>query len=162
MERGTLLTTVSKPEKGKTQKTTVIKKEVEKLPLTQDLITPSLTPCEPDWERAISMSKEGIVLGHKISKSGLEVDRAKVEVIAKLNSSSDFLSSVRSYLGHSRDFAIGQFLGKEKNKRFSTYTLCSKTMNEAQTHYTTTEKELLAVVYAFEKFRHNLVIVQKA
>ncbi|GKF08180.1 hypothetical protein Tco_0042404, partial [Tanacetum coccineum] len=30
------------------------------------------------------MVKEGIVLGHKISKSGIEVDRAKVEVIAKL------------------------------------------------------------------------------
>ncbi|GJW48374.1 reverse transcriptase domain-containing protein [Tanacetum coccineum] len=34
----------------------------------------------------------------------------------------------------------------------------SKTMNEAQTHYTTTEKELLAVVYAFEKFRSYLVM----
>ncbi|GJW30141.1 reverse transcriptase domain-containing protein [Tanacetum coccineum] len=33
-----------------------------------------------------------------------------------------------------------------------------KTMNEAQTHYTTTEKELLAVVYAFEKFRSYLVM----
>ncbi|GJS01055.1 reverse transcriptase domain-containing protein [Tanacetum coccineum] len=32
------------------------------------------------------------------------------------------------------------------------------TMNEAQTHYTTTEKELLAVVYAFEKFRSYLVM----
>ncbi|GKF71352.1 reverse transcriptase domain-containing protein [Tanacetum coccineum] len=31
-------------------------------------------------------------------------------------------------------------------------------MNEAQTHYTTTEKELLAVVYAFEKFRSYLVM----
>ncbi|GJY52700.1 reverse transcriptase domain-containing protein [Tanacetum coccineum] len=34
----------------------------------------------------------------------------------------------------------------------------AKTMNEAQTHYTTTEKELLAVVYAFEKFRSYLVM----
>ncbi|GKC95456.1 retrovirus-related pol polyprotein from transposon TNT 1-94 [Tanacetum coccineum] len=34
----------------------------------------------------------------------------------------------------------------------------SKTMTEAQAHYTTTEKELLAVVYAFEKFRSYLVL----
>ncbi|GJT33596.1 DNA-directed DNA polymerase [Tanacetum coccineum] len=37
-----------------------------------------------NWEKCHFMVKEGIVLGHKISKSGLEVDRAKVEVIAKL------------------------------------------------------------------------------
>ncbi|GJZ29664.1 reverse transcriptase domain-containing protein [Tanacetum coccineum] len=37
-----------------------------------------------NWEKSHFMVKEGIVLGHKISKSGLEVDRAKVEVIAKL------------------------------------------------------------------------------
>ncbi|GKA32029.1 reverse transcriptase domain-containing protein [Tanacetum coccineum] len=33
-----------------------------------------------NWEKSHFMVKEGIVLGHKISKSGLEVDRAKVEV----------------------------------------------------------------------------------
>ncbi|GJY04437.1 reverse transcriptase domain-containing protein [Tanacetum coccineum] len=32
-----------------------------------------------NWEKSHFMVKEGIVLGHKISKSGLEVDRAKVE-----------------------------------------------------------------------------------
>ncbi|GJV44438.1 reverse transcriptase domain-containing protein [Tanacetum coccineum] len=37
-----------------------------------------------NWEKSHFMVKEGIVLGHKISKSGIEVDRAKVEVIAKL------------------------------------------------------------------------------
>ncbi|GKG48936.1 hypothetical protein Tco_0513083, partial [Tanacetum coccineum] len=37
-----------------------------------------------NWEKSHFIVKEGIVLGHKISKSGLEVDRAKVEVIAKL------------------------------------------------------------------------------
>ena len=33
-------------------------------------------------------------------------------------------------------------------------------MTEAQTHYTTTEKELLAVVYAFEKFRPYLILTK--
>ncbi|GJR37106.1 reverse transcriptase domain-containing protein [Tanacetum coccineum] len=37
-----------------------------------------------NWEKCHFMVKEGIVLGHKISKYGIEVDRAKVDVIAKL------------------------------------------------------------------------------
>ncbi|GKE87170.1 reverse transcriptase domain-containing protein [Tanacetum coccineum] len=37
-----------------------------------------------NWEKCYFMVKEGIVLGHKISKSGIEVDKAKVDVIAKL------------------------------------------------------------------------------
>ncbi|GKA12136.1 reverse transcriptase domain-containing protein [Tanacetum coccineum] len=37
-----------------------------------------------NWEKCHFMYKEGIVLGHKVSKSGIEVDRAKVDVIAKL------------------------------------------------------------------------------
>nr|GFB33142.1 hypothetical protein [Tanacetum cinerariifolium] len=64
-----------------------------------------------NWEKSHFMVKEGIVLGHKISKNGIEVDRAKVDVIAK-------------------------FL-----------------------HPTTVkEKERLAVMYAFEKFRSYLIM----
>ncbi|GJY62479.1 hypothetical protein Tco_0463136 [Tanacetum coccineum] len=37
-----------------------------------------------NWEKSHFMVKEGIVLGHKISKSGIEVDQAKIDVIAKL------------------------------------------------------------------------------
>ncbi|GJR57000.1 reverse transcriptase domain-containing protein [Tanacetum coccineum] len=51
--------------------------------------------------------------------------------------------------------------GKEKTSIFNPIHYASKTMNEAQTHYTTTEKELLAVVYAFEKFRSYLVRSKK-
>ncbi|GJU60307.1 reverse transcriptase domain-containing protein [Tanacetum coccineum] len=43
------------------------------------------------------------------------------------------------------DFVIGAVLGQRKNKHFQPIHYASKTMNEAQTHYTTTEKELLAV-----------------
>ncbi|GKF44568.1 reverse transcriptase domain-containing protein, partial [Tanacetum coccineum] len=44
------------------------------------------------------------------------------------------------------DFAIGAVLGQRKNKHFQPIHYASKTMTEAQAHYTTTEKELLAVV----------------
>ncbi|GJR13523.1 reverse transcriptase domain-containing protein [Tanacetum coccineum] len=46
-----------------------------------------------------SFDSEGIVLGHKISKSGIEVDRAKVDVIAKLPHPTT-VKGVRSFLGH--------------------------------------------------------------
>nr|GEY37725.1 reverse transcriptase domain-containing protein [Tanacetum cinerariifolium] len=45
-----------------------------------------------------------------------------------------------------------------KNKAFLIDTYASKTMTDSQAHYTTTEKELLAVVYAFEKFRPYLLL----
>ncbi|GJS31020.1 reverse transcriptase domain-containing protein [Tanacetum coccineum] len=82
---------------------------------------------------------------------------AKVKVIAKLPHPTT-VKGVRSFLGHGRLFAIGAVLGQRKNKHFQPIHYASKTMNEAQTHYTTTEKELLAVVYAFEKFRSYLVM----
>ncbi|GJX52056.1 reverse transcriptase domain-containing protein [Tanacetum coccineum] len=56
------------------------------------------------------------------------------------------------------DFAIGVVLGQRKNKHFQPIHYSSKTMTEAQAHYTMTEKELLAVVYAFEKFRSYLIL----
>ncbi|GJT96377.1 reverse transcriptase domain-containing protein [Tanacetum coccineum] len=56
------------------------------------------------------------------------------------------------------DFAIGAVLGQRKTKHFQPIHYASKTMTEAQIHYTTTEKEMLAVVYAFEKFRPYLVL----
>nr|GFB16754.1 reverse transcriptase domain-containing protein [Tanacetum cinerariifolium] len=52
-----------------------------------------------NWEKSHFMCREGIVLGHKISKSGIEVDRAKVDVIAKLPYPTTF-KGVRSFLGH--------------------------------------------------------------
>ncbi|GJW81794.1 reverse transcriptase domain-containing protein [Tanacetum coccineum] len=160
--------------------------------------------------------------GHKISKSGIEVDKAKVDVIAKLPHPTT-VKGIRSFLGHAgfyrrfiqdfskiarpmthlleketpfifskecieafetlkmkltqapilvapdwdlpfeimcdaSDFAVGAVLGQRKTKHFQPIHYASKTMTEAQAHYTTTEKELLAVVYAFEKFRPYLVL----
>nr|GEU29992.1 reverse transcriptase domain-containing protein [Tanacetum cinerariifolium] len=56
------------------------------------------------------------------------------------------------------DFAIGAVLGQRKTKHFQPIHYASKTMTEAQIHYTTVEKEMLVVVYAFEKFRPYLVL----
>ncbi|GJT48884.1 reverse transcriptase domain-containing protein [Tanacetum coccineum] len=101
-----------------------------------------------NWEKSHFMVKEGIVLGHKISKSGIEVDRAKVDVIAKLPHPTTVKVIV----------AFGQVPRQRKNKHFQPIHYASKTMTGAQAHYTTTEKELLSVVYAFEKFRSYIVL----
>ncbi|GKC11423.1 reverse transcriptase domain-containing protein [Tanacetum coccineum] len=168
-----------------------------------------------NWDKCHFMVKEGIVLG-------IEVDRAKVDVIAKLPHPTS-VKGVQSFLGHVKfyrrfiknfskiarpmthlleketsfifskecieafeilknkltedsilvapdwdlpfeimcnasDFAVGAVLGQCKTKHFQPIHYASKTMTDAQAHYTTTEKELLAVVYAFEKFRSYLVL----
>ncbi|GJU14044.1 reverse transcriptase domain-containing protein [Tanacetum coccineum] len=175
-----------------------------------------------NWEKCHFMVKEGIVLGHKISKSGIEVDKAKVDVIAKLPHPTS-VKGIRSFLGHAgfyrrfiqdfskiarpmihllekdtpfifskeciesfntlkkklteapilvapdwdlpfeimcdaSDYVVGAVLGQRKTKHFQPIHYASKTMTDAQAHYTTTKKELLAVVYAFEKFRPYLVL----
>nr|GFA16503.1 reverse transcriptase domain-containing protein [Tanacetum cinerariifolium] len=52
-----------------------------------------------NWEKSHFMVKEGIVLGHKISKNGIEVHRAKVDVIAKLPHPTT-IKGIQSLLGH--------------------------------------------------------------
>ncbi|GJS76737.1 reverse transcriptase domain-containing protein [Tanacetum coccineum] len=52
-----------------------------------------------NWEKCHFMVKEGIVSGHKISGAGIEVDRAKIDVIAKLPYPTN-VKGVRSFLGH--------------------------------------------------------------
>ncbi|GKA39446.1 reverse transcriptase domain-containing protein [Tanacetum coccineum] len=136
-----------------------------------------------NWEKCHFIVKEGIVLGHKISKSGIEVDKAKVDVIAKLPHPTT-VKGIRSFLEtpfifskecieafetltlkltqalilvapdwdlpfeimcDASDFAVGAILGQRKTKHFHLIHYASKTMTEAQAHYTTTEKELLAI-----------------
>ncbi|GKB75738.1 reverse transcriptase domain-containing protein [Tanacetum coccineum] len=52
-----------------------------------------------NWEKCHFMVKEGIALGHKILGAGIEVDRAKIDVIAKLPYPTN-VKGVRSFLGH--------------------------------------------------------------
>nr|GEW75498.1 DNA-directed DNA polymerase [Tanacetum cinerariifolium] len=56
------------------------------------------------------------------------------------------------------DFAIGAVLGQRHEKHFRPIHYASKMMTNAESNYTTTEKEMLAVVYAFEKFRSYLIM----
>jgi 16S rRNA C1402 (ribose-2'-O) methylase RsmI len=55
------------------------------------------------------------------------------------------------------DFMVGAVLGQRKDKKPHVIYYASKTLNDAQLNYTTTEKELLVVVFALDKFRFYLV-----
>ncbi|KAI3724961.1 hypothetical protein L1987_64729 [Smallanthus sonchifolius] len=175
-----------------------------------------------NWEKCHFMVTEGIVLGHKVSRAGIEVDRAKIDTISSLPPPTS-VKSVRSFLGHAgfyrrfikdfskitrpmthllekdvpfefdadcltafeflkeqlvcapilispdwslpfelmcdaSDYAVGAVLGQRREKHFHPIYYASKTLNDAQENYTTTEKELLAVVFAFDKFRSYLVL----
>nr|GEZ35574.1 reverse transcriptase domain-containing protein [Tanacetum cinerariifolium] len=101
-----------------------------------------------NWEKSHFMVKEGIVLGHKISKQWIEVDKAKVDVISKLphpTTVKDWDMPLKLMCDAS-DFAIGAVLGKRQDKHFRPIHYASKTMIEAESKYTTTEKEMLAVL----------------
>ncbi|GJZ69193.1 putative nucleotidyltransferase, ribonuclease H [Tanacetum coccineum] len=169
-----------------------------------------------NWKKYHFMVKEGIVLGHKVSGSGIKVDKAKIKSISKLPYPIN-VKAIRSFLGHvgfyrrfikdfsqvarpltqilvkdapfnfseeciqafdklkqeltrapimikpdwslpfeimcdASDYVVGAVLGQRRDKHFQPIYFASKTMNEAQENYTTTKKELLAVVFAFEKF----------
>ena len=75
------------------------------------------------------MAQEGIVLGHLVSKRGIEVDREKIEVIANL-SPPKYVKDIRSFLGHAdfyrrfiKDFSkiskpLCKLLAKDANFEF--------------------------------------------
>ncbi|KAL6330654.1 hypothetical protein AAG906_003265 [Vitis piasezkii] len=52
-----------------------------------------------NWEKCHFMVQKGIVLGHIISKNGIEVDKAKVELIVKLPPPTN-VKGIRQFLGH--------------------------------------------------------------
>ncbi|XP_022850603.1 uncharacterized protein LOC111372477 [Olea europaea var. sylvestris] len=54
-----------------------------------------------NWEKYHSIVQEGIILGHQVSARGLEVDRAKIDTIAKLPPPIN-VKGIRSFLGHAR------------------------------------------------------------
>nr|GEU61700.1 reverse transcriptase domain-containing protein [Tanacetum cinerariifolium] len=206
---------------------TVVENEENELIPTHLVTEKMLKRCEDsnlylNWEKSHFMVKEGIVLGHKISKEGIEVDKAKVNSITKLPHPTT-VKGIRSFLGHAgfyrrfiknfskiarpmtrvlekdtpfhfskecveafqtlkrklteapiliapywdmpfelmcdaSDFVIGAGLGQCQEKNFRPIHYASKTMTEAESNNTTIEKEMLAVVYAFENFWSCLIM----
>nr|GEZ80305.1 reverse transcriptase domain-containing protein [Tanacetum cinerariifolium] len=128
-----------------------------------------------NWEKSHFMVKEGIVLGHKISKNGIEVNRAKVDVIAKLPHLTTVKDCIKAFqtlkkklmeapiliapnwdlsfelMCDASDFAIGAVLGQRHEKHFKPIHYASKTMNDAESNYTTTEKRDVSSSYLFAK-----------
>ena len=58
---------------------------------------------------------------------------------------------------YTSDYAVGAVLGQRKDKKLHVIYYASRTLDEAQMNYATTEKELLAVIFALDKFRCYLV-----
>nr|GEV03665.1 reverse transcriptase domain-containing protein [Tanacetum cinerariifolium] len=194
----------------------------ERLPIDSCLSVCAMHRARFKGEKSHFMVKEGIVLGHKISKNEIEVDKAKIDVIAKLPHPTT-VKGVWSFLGHAgfyrriiqdfskisrlmthllekntpfifsedcikvfqmlkkklteapiliapnwdlpfklmcdaSDFAICAVLGQRHEKHFKPIHYASKTMTDAESNYTATEKEMLVIVYAFEKFRSYLIM----
>ncbi|XP_050125675.1 uncharacterized protein LOC126602889 [Malus sylvestris] len=127
----------------------------------------------------------GIVLGHSISSKGIEVDKAKIDVIAKLPPPTS-VKGVRSFLGHAgfyrrfiKDFskisrplcnllskdapyyAVGVVLGQRKDKLPHVIYYASRTLNDAQLNYATTEKELLAIKDAKPRLIRWVLLLQE-
>nr|GEU68786.1 hypothetical protein [Tanacetum cinerariifolium] len=94
--------------------------------------------------------------GHKISEKGIEVDKAKSDVISKLPHPTTIKAPdwdmPFELMCDASDFAIRAVLGQHRDKHFRPIHYANKTMTEAESKYTKTEKEMLAVVYAFKKF----------
>ncbi|XP_021730704.1 uncharacterized protein LOC110697629 [Chenopodium quinoa] len=124
-----------------------------------------------NWEKCHFMVDNGIVLGHKISQAGIEVDGAKVDVIEKLPPPTNVekgslhrpivqgpdWSLPFELMCDASDEAIGSVLGQRKDGKLHVIYYLSKTLNDAQRNYITTEKEFLAVIHSFEKFRTYLI-----
>nr|GEU61414.1 reverse transcriptase domain-containing protein [Tanacetum cinerariifolium] len=94
-------------------------------------------------EKSHFMVKESIVLGHKISKNRIEVDKAKVDVIAKLPHPTTIK---------------GVVLGQHHEKHFRPIHYASKTMIEAKSYYTTMENEMLAWYFKARLLRWVLLL----
>ncbi|GJZ92763.1 reverse transcriptase domain-containing protein [Tanacetum coccineum] len=99
-----------------------------------------------NWEKCHFMVKEGIVLGHKILGARIEVDRVKIDVIAKLPYPTN-VKGVRSFLGHAgyyrrfiKDFSmISKSMTKHlmKDTKFDFSDDCKKAFNILKEKLTT-------------------------
>ncbi|KAJ9541597.1 hypothetical protein OSB04_028103 [Centaurea solstitialis] len=111
-----------------------------------------------NWEKCHFMVKEGIDHAFDFNedcKTAFKILK-KALVTAPVIITPDW-SKPFEIMCDASDWAVGAVLGQRQNKIFHSIYYSSKTLNTAQINYTTTEKELLAVVFAFEKFRSYLM-----
>ncbi|XP_074327475.1 uncharacterized protein LOC141665386 [Apium graveolens] len=116
-----------------------------------------------NWEKCHFMVTQGIVLGHKDIPFEFN-DKCKLafeELKSKLTSfpilQAPDWNSPFEIMCDASDYAVGAVLGQWKGKKVHAIYYASRTLNDAQLNYATTEKELLAVVFALEKFRSYLL-----
>ncbi|GJY36699.1 reverse transcriptase domain-containing protein [Tanacetum coccineum] len=165
------------------------------LAIFHDMIEESVKHCKDahlvlNWEKCHFMVKERIVIGHKVSSAGLEVDKAKIDVISKLLPPTNIKDTPFEFndecqkafellkekltcapviispnwnllfelMCDASDFVVRAVLGQKDGKNFHPIYFASKTLNPAQQKYTVTDKELMAVVFAFDKFRSYLIL----
>ncbi|RVW28468.1 Retrovirus-related Pol polyprotein from transposon 17.6 [Vitis vinifera] len=119
---------------------------------------------------AILWYVKGIVLGHIISEKGIEVDKAKVsnsfDQLKKFLTTTPIVRAPNWQLPFelmcdASDFAIGAVLGQREDGKPYVIYYASKTLNEAQRNYTTTEKELLAVQDAKARLIRWILLLQE-
>nr|GEZ14237.1 reverse transcriptase domain-containing protein [Tanacetum cinerariifolium]GEZ14251.1 reverse transcriptase domain-containing protein [Tanacetum cinerariifolium] len=123
----------------------VIKKEVEKL-LEAGLIHPI---SDSPWKKSpFIFSNECIQAFRSLNE---KLTEAPILIAPNWDQPFELMCDAS-------DYAVGAVLGKRVEKHFWPIHYANKTMNQAKTNYTTTEKEMLAVVYAFEKFRSYLIM----
>ncbi|GJV77172.1 reverse transcriptase domain-containing protein [Tanacetum coccineum] len=110
-----------------------------------------------NWEKCHFMVKEGIVLGHKVSSARIKIHK-RFLASGTPNDPAPDLSLLFEVMCDAGDYAVRAMLGQRIDMHFKPIHYPNKTMNEAQENYTTTEKELLAVVSAFDNFHQYLFL----
>ncbi|GJU57080.1 reverse transcriptase domain-containing protein [Tanacetum coccineum] len=116
-----------------------------------------------EGELTLRVGKEADLPPH-LEYAFLEGDDKLPVIIAKDLSVEEKAALIKVLKSHKRAIAWklsdikGAVLGQRREKHFRPIHYASKTMSEAESHYTTMEKEMLAVVYAFEKFRSYLIL----
>ncbi|GKE19632.1 reverse transcriptase domain-containing protein [Tanacetum coccineum] len=87
-----------------------------------------------------------------------EYEVGKLAIELKVEISSTILAGSYYAIPRQCDIAVGAILGQKDGKNFHPIYFASKTLNAAQQNYTITEKELMAVVFAFDKFQSYMVL----
>ncbi|XP_050136150.1 uncharacterized protein LOC126611867 [Malus sylvestris] len=136
-----------------------------------------------NWEKCHFMAKQGIVLGfyRRFIKDFSKISTPLCRLLQK-DVTFDFNEECEKAFKHLKemltsapiirppdwsipfelmcdasDYALGAVLGQRKDKQPHVIYYASRTLNDAQLNYSTTEKELLAVVFALDKFRSYLL-----